>query len=74
MSEGKGEVPNAPRYVNIVSLTEVKITEGRRPRVGVEERDLGFDFEHVGFEVSYWIANIYLGEGTGSGTQKRDEH
>lgn len=40
----------------------------------MEECDLGFDFEHVGFEVSYWIANIYLGEGTGSGTQKRDEH
>lgn len=52
----------APMCVNIVSLTEAQITGGGTDlRLGWREHDLGFNFEHVEFEVCYWILNICLG-------------
>lgn len=49
------------QVLNTVSLTQVQVTGGKDLVLGLRGHDLGFNFEHVEFEASYWIADIYLG-------------
>ena len=70
VSGRKRGVLEVTQILNTVSLTQVQVTGGKDLVLGLREHDLGFNFEHVEFEASYWIYDIYLVV-NGLGTQKR---
>ena len=60
VSGRKRGVLEVTQILNTVSLTQVQVTGGKDLVLGLREHDLGFNFEHVEFEASYWIYDIYL--------------
>lgn len=61
MSGGKGKFPDSTQVSEQSIINRgTNPRRRRRPRVGWRERDFGFNFEQVEFEVSYWIFNIHV--------------